>query len=297
MRPVHVGLALLVAVVWGLAFLATRIALDSFSAPELTAFRFLLAAVPAAFLPRPAVSWSGLVAIGATLFAGQFLFQFFAIAGGMPPGLASIVVQTQALFTIVFTALALGQWPSRREVAGGTVALGGLAVIGATIGEDLTVRGLVLTLSSAVSWGIGNVLLKREREVDMLDLVVWASLVPPVPALSLAFLLDGRALLTSLGRASASAIAATLYLGLVATVAAYAVWGVLLRRHPAATAAPFALLVPFVAAVGSRLAFGERFGPARLAGMVLVLLGLAVIVGAVSRRRPTTFAGVEGCFI
>jgi O-acetylserine/cysteine efflux transporter len=36
--------------------------------------------------------------------------------------------------------------------------------------------------------------------------------------------------------------------------------------------------VPFVAALGASLAFGERFGPQRLGGMALVLAGLAVIV-------------------
>jgi O-acetylserine/cysteine efflux transporter len=67
-------------------------------------------------------------------------------------------------------------------------------------------------------------------------------------------------------------------MGLVATVIGYAIWGSLLRRYPAATVTPFALLIPFVAAYASSLAFGERFGPLRLAGMALVLLGLVVIV-------------------
>jgi O-acetylserine/cysteine efflux transporter len=284
MTAIHVALALLVAVVWGLAFVATRVALDSFSAPQLTALRFLVAAVPAVVLPRPAVSWAVLLGVGATLFAGQFLFQFFAIAHGMPPGLASIVAQTQALFTIVFAALALGQWPTRRQMAGSVVALGGLAVIAGTVGQDLTVSGLVLTLVSAVSWGIGNILLKRLHDVEMLTLVVWTSLVPPLPSLALSLLLDRDSLFAAPGRASTAAIVAALYLGLIATVGAYAVWGALLRRYPAATVTPFALLVPFVAAYGSSLAFGERFGPARLAGMALVLLGLAVL--AVSWGAP-----------
>jgi O-acetylserine/cysteine efflux transporter len=83
-------------------------------------------------------------------------------------------------------------------------------------------------------------------------------------------------------------VAAVLYLGLVATVLAYAIWGHLLRRHPAAQVAPFALLVPFVAAASSALVLGERFGPRRLVGMGLVLLGLAIIVrpGAAGVTEP-----------
>ncbi|HUO63664.1 MAG TPA: EamA family transporter, partial [Terriglobales bacterium] len=112
MTPAHVLLTMLVVVIWGVAFVATRIALDVFSAPQLTALRFLIAAAPAVWLARPPLPWRTLTAVGLSLFAGQFLFQFFGIALGMPPGLASVVVQTQALFTILFSALALGERPS-----------------------------------------------------------------------------------------------------------------------------------------------------------------------------------------
>ena len=275
----HVALALLVTVIWGVAFVATRLALDDFSPPALTALRFLIAALPAALLPRPRVPWGALVLVGLTLYTGQFLFQFFGIAAGMPPGLASIVVQTQALFTIVFAALAAGERPTGRQWTGTAVAFAGLAVIAATVGHDLTAIGLGLTAISAVSWGIGNVLIKRLPPVDTLALAVWLSVVPPLPGLALAVLWDGpRALWASWLGASWLALGAVLYLGVVATVLAYAIWGALLRRHPAAQVAPFALLVPFVAAASSALVLGERFGPRRLVGMGLVLLGLAILV-------------------
>ncbi len=279
MTAVHLALAGLVVVIWGLAFVATRLALDDFTPPQLTALRFLIAAAPTLVLARPRVSGSRLVLVGSTLYAGQFLFQFFGIARGMPPGLAAIVAQTQALFTILFAALALTEWPSRRQWAGTLVAFAGLAVIATTVGHDLTLAGLGLTAASAVSWGIGNVLVKRLPPVDTLALMVWLSLVPPLPSLALSILLDGpRALERALATASWLGWSAALYLGVVATVVAYAIWGHLLRRYPAAAVAPFALLVPFVAAYSSSLVFGERFGATRLAGMGLVLLGLVAIV-------------------
>ncbi len=282
-------------VIWGLAFVATKLALESFSPPQLTALRFLIAAGPALILPRPALAWPSLIAIGATLFAGQFLLQFFAIASGLPPGLASLLVQTQALFTIVFAAVALRERPTAREISGVAVAFAGLVLILLTLGQDLTVVGFCLALGSAISWGIGNVLLKRIRDVEMLDLIVWLSLVPPLPSLAISLVLDGPAGFThAVTSASWLAVAAALYLGVVATILAYAIWGRLLRRYPAATVTPFALLVPFVGGFSSALVFGERFGPVRLAGMALVLLGIAVIVlprsgaavHATSRSRP-----------
>ncbi|HEY7039582.1 MAG TPA: EamA family transporter [Methylomirabilota bacterium] len=288
MRPRHLALAIGVVVIWGLAFVATRVALDDFSPPLLTALRFLIAALPAALLPRPRVGARDLVLVGTFLFTGQFLFQFFGIAAGTPPGLASVVVQTQALFTILFSALALHERPSSRQWTGGALALAGLALVAVTVGGDLTVAGLGLCAASAVSWGVGNVLVKRLPSADLLGSMVWMSLVPPLPALVVAVWLDG---LDGIGRAILAAswrgLGSVLYLGLVATIVGYAIWSRLLRRYPAATVAPFALLVPFVAAGGSSIAFGERFGPLRLAGMALVLLGLAVIVISRPRRWVT----------
>jgi O-acetylserine/cysteine efflux transporter len=281
-RP-HVVLAALVACIWGVAFVATRIALDAFSPALLAALRFVMAAAPVLVFARPPIPWSALVLGGLSLFAGQFLFQFFGIALGMPPGLAALVVQTQALYTILFAALALRERPSPRQLAGTALAFGGLVLITATVGADLTLTGLALTMLSAISWGVGNVLLKRLPPVDTVSLMVWLSLIPPLPALAVALILDGpAALVASLARAPWSGMVAALYLGLVATVLAYAIWGMLLRRYAAAAVAPFALLVPCVAAAGSSLVFGERFGPLRL----VVLTGLAVIVLPIALPVP-----------
>jgi O-acetylserine/cysteine efflux transporter len=89
-------LAALTSMVWGFAFIATRLALDSFSAPQLTALRFLIACLPVLFVPRPNIAWPSLVLIGLILFAGQFLPLFLAFGAGMPPGLASVSQQMQA---------------------------------------------------------------------------------------------------------------------------------------------------------------------------------------------------------
>ena len=278
MKARDVALAVLVAVIWGAAFVETRIALDSFSAPQLTALRFVIAALPAIVVSRPPIAVSALVAIGFTLFTGQFLLQFFAIAGGMPPGLASVIVQTQALFTVLLAAIILGERPAPRQLAGMTVALAGVVLIASTVGESLTALGLALGLGSAMSWAVGNILVKRVPRGEMFPLVVWLSLVPPLPSLVLSAALDGpTAVVHAVAAASWASLGAAVYLGVVATIFAYAVWGDLLRRYTAASVAPFALLVPVVGALSSSAVFGERFGPRRLLGMAAVLIGLGLI--------------------
>src|SRR5262249_55171974 len=173
MTAAHVLLALAVAVMWGLAFVATRGALDVVSPPLLTALPFLVAALPALWLPRPRAGWVAIVMGGLSPSTGQFLLQLFGIPLGNSPGPAAVVIHTQALFTILFATLLLGERPSRRQWTGTAIAFAGLAVIAATVGHDLTAIGLCLTGLAAMSFGLGNVLLKRLPPTDTLNLVVW----------------------------------------------------------------------------------------------------------------------------
>ena len=278
MRSRDAMLATLTAVIWGLAFVAVKFGLESFSAPQLTALRFLIACLPIFLVARPAISWFLLVQIGLTLFAGQFLLLFFAYTRGLSPGVASVSQQMQAVFTVLLAAAFLRELPSRGQYLGMGIACTGLALVGSTVGVDLPLAGLALGLAGALSWAVGNVLVKRTANVSVFPLVVWASLVPPLPALALSAVYDRHApLLSAVARASWLSIGAAAYLGVGATVVAYAIWGDLLHRYPAAVITPFAFLAPCVGVAASAIIFGETFGPVRYAGMALILGGLAVI--------------------
>jgi O-acetylserine/cysteine efflux transporter len=279
MRPADVFLAVLVAVIWGLAFVASRLALDELSPALMTAMRFAIAAVPSLFVRRPNVPWTVLIAISGTLFLGQFLAQSWAIAHGVPVGLASVIVQSQALFTVAFAAAAFREIPAGLQVAGIGVAAIGLLMICGTVGFDFSVGAFAVLMISPVSFAIGNLLLRQAREVPMFDLFAWLCLVPPLPLVALAFAVDGaQATWHSLWQMSLTGWASMLFVGAISTSIAYWLWGRLLRDHTAAQVVPFALLVPFVGAAASSVVFGETFGALRLAGMITVVGGIAVML-------------------
>jgi O-acetylserine/cysteine efflux transporter len=278
-KPADVFLAVLVAVIWGLAFVASRLALDELSPALMTALRFAIASVPCLLVRRPNVSWSVLIAISGTLFLGQFLAQSWAIAHGVPVGLASVIVQSQALFTVAFAVIAFREVPTAMQVAGIAVAALGLLMIGGTVGFDFSVLAFAVLMISPVSFAIGNLLLRQARDVPMFDLFAWLCLVPPLPLLALAFAVDGpQATWHSLTRMSLTGWASMLFVGAISTCIAYWLWGRLLRDHTAAQVVPFALLVPFVGSAASSLVFGETFGPLRLTGMLTVVGGIAIML-------------------
>jgi O-acetylserine/cysteine efflux transporter len=279
MKPADIFLATLVAVIWGLGFVASRLALDELPPTLMTTLRFAIAAVPCLFVRRPNVSWPLLIAISATLFLGQFLSQAFGIAHGVPVGLASVIVQSQALFTVAFAVIAFGEVPTRMQVIGIGVAAVGLLMICGTVGYDFSVGAFAVLMISPVSFAIGNLLLRRAREVPMFDLFAWLCLASAVPLSVLTLVTDGPQLAWhALLNMSLTGIVSILAIGAISTSIAYWLWGRLLRDHTAAQVVPFALLVPFVGAAASSVVFGERFGPLRLAGMVTVVVGIAVML-------------------
>ena len=285
MQPRHIVLAAVLAFVWGLNFVFIRLALTDFPPLLLAALRFALAALPVLFLPKPPVSWGRLIAIGGTLFAGQFALLFPAMAVGMPAGLASIALQVQAFITIAIAAAVLGERPSRRQIAGAVVAFAGLVLIGATVGANgVTLAGFLLLVGAATCWASGNVMLRGVGAVDMLPLISWLSLVPILPLFALSLAVEGPARIAEgLAGATWLSLGSLIYIAVVSTIFGYAAWGHLLKLYPAATAAPFSLLVPVSGTLSSALILGETFGPLRLAGMVLILAGLGILV--MPRRR------------
>jgi O-acetylserine/cysteine efflux transporter len=279
MKPADIFLAVLVAVIWGLAFVASRLALDELPPTLMTTMRFAIAAVPCLFVRKPDVSWPLLIAISATLFLGQFLAQAFGIAHGVPVGLASVIVQSQALFTIAFAVIAFGEVPTRMQTIGIAIAALGLLMICGTVGYDFSVGAFAVLMICPVSFAVGNLLLRRARDVPMFDLFAWLCLASAVPLLALTMITDGpqpawHALLDM----SPTGVVSILVIGAVSTSIAYWLWGRLLRDHTAAQVVPFALLVPFVGAAASSIVFGERFGPLRLAGMITVVCGIAIML-------------------
>src|SRR6266446_3138344 len=279
MKPYDVCLAVLVAVIWGLAFVASRIALDEFSPALMTALRFAIAAVPCLFVRKPAISWPLLIAISATLFLGQFLAQAYGIALGVLVGLTSVIVQSQALFTIAFAAIAFREMPTPVQALGIGIATTGLLMICGTVGFDFSAGAFAVLMISPISFAVGNLLLRQAKDEPMFDLFAWLCLVPPLPLLALALVTDGpKATWHSLIQMSLTGFVCMLGLGAISTSIAYWLWGRLLRDYPAAQVVPFALLVPFVGAAASTIVFGERFGPLRLSGMVIVVFGIAVML-------------------
>ncbi|WP_454254734.1 EamA family transporter [Pseudomonas sp. Marseille-Q8238] len=279
MSPKDLLLALVVIVAWGLNFVVIRVGLDDLPPMLLGALRFALAALPVFFVRRPDLPWRWLIAYGATISLGQFVFLFQAMANGMPAGLASLVLQSQAFFTLAFAALFLGERMRGASVLGLLIAGGGLLLIGLQNGHSTSLLGIVLTLVAASMWAMGNVLTRKFGKINLMGLVIWGSLIPLVPFFLLSLWLEGpQRIEHALLNIGPSSIFVLLYLAIIATLLGYGLWSRLLSRYPAGQVAPFSLLVPVVGLSSSAWLLGERLSGLQWLGALLVMLGLLVNV-------------------
>jgi O-acetylserine/cysteine efflux transporter len=279
-------LALLVAVVWGLNFPATVVALEHFPPLLMGALRFALVAVPALLLvPRPQVPLRWLLGVGLGIGLLQFAFVYLGMAAGMPGGLASLVLQASAPFTVLIAGVWLRERITRRQALGIAVAVLGLAAIAVHRAQVAALLPLVLTLCGALGWAFGNVCSQQARAPKPLHLTLWMSVVPPVPLLALSLVFEGPdRVLTALRTAptldALPAVLGLLYIVVLATLLGYGLWNTLLSRHPSSVVAPFSMLVPVVGVLSSWLLLGEQVGA------VEVVAGLAVVTGVLLASRP-----------
>ncbi|QMV65052.1 EamA family transporter [Pseudomonas berkeleyensis] len=295
MSPKDLLLALLVIVVWGVNFVVIKVGLHGMPPMLMGALRFMLAAFPAIlFVRRPEVPLRWMLAYGMTISLGQFAFLFYAMYVGMPAGLASLVLQSQAFFTLFFAALFLGERLRGSNLFGLLVAASGLVLIGLQGGQTMTLAGFALTIAAASMWALGNVVTRKLGKVNLVGLVVWGSLIPPLPFLALSLWLEGPELIgQSLRTLNLNSMLVLAYLAFGATLLGYGLWSRLLSRYPASQVAPFSLLVPVVGISSAALLLGERLGQLQMIGAALVMAGLLInvwggrLLDSWRRREPT----------
>lgn len=273
-----------VVVIWGLNFVVMKVALQDMGPMLLGALRFAAASLPfLLFLARPKLPWRFIAAYGLAQGLGQFGFLFLGLKLGMPAGMASVVMQTQAFFTLMMAGPLLGERATAWQWGGLVVALAGLLVIGSAHGAgpaDMTLAGFLLTLGAALMWAVSNLVARRAAawgSYDALPFIAWSSLFPVLPFLALAAWLDGpQSVLSQLEGARWPALAGVAYLALLATLLAYTLWTRLLQRHAAGRVTPFSLLVPVVGLLAAGLFLDEWPTGMQWIGTAGVLAGLVV---------------------
>lgn len=278
MSKKHQLFAFIVTFIWGTNFVFIKYGLEELPPFLFAAIRFLLVAFPLVFfLKRPKANWWLIASYGLLIGFGQFGLLFYAMQSDISPGLASLVVQTQIFFSIIFAIflfkepIALPQWIAL------AISFSGIALIASKVDSNTTILGLVLVLIAAMSWAMGNMLIKKAGKVEIIAFLAYSSLftVPVLALMSLYF--EGWPLIkSSMQTATMTSVYVVLWQTIGNTLIGYGIWNFLISRYNAATVTPWALLVPVSGMIASYIMLNEPMPLWKIIAALLILTGLGL---------------------
>ncbi|MDF1827505.1 MAG: EamA family transporter [Legionellaceae bacterium] len=279
MHPRHMMLAVFVMIIWGFNFVFVQLGLDEFPPLALCAVRFFLASVPIIFFIKPPkVPWLLIILYSLMAFALHFSFLFVGMKAGVAPGLTSLLAQTQVFFSFILAALFLGERLTQWQIMGASLALVGLVVVAEHLnGVDLTGTGFVWIILGSITWGAGNLCIKKMKGPQGFSLIVWSSFLSFPLLLASSYVLEGpSAVIQSLQHISWRGLSGLLYVAYASTWMGYGLWAWLMSKYSVGTMVPFALLVPVVGMFASSLVLGEGLPAWKLMAAFFIMLGLVV---------------------
>lgn len=278
MKLSHLLLAVLITAIWGVNFSVIKLGLHAVDPFLLAGIRFTLCALPAIlFIKKPDVPWRYLIGYGLVFGIGLWGLVNLGIQAGLSAGIASLLLQFSAFFTLLLGSLVFRERLSRYQIAGGLIACAGLLSIFFITDGSVTISGVLLVLAGAIAWSVANIISKRAGTRQVFAFLVWSSAFAPLPLFLLDGVVNGMAGYRALySHADSLALLSILFQAYPNTLLGYWVWNGLLKRYPVSTVAPLSLLVPVFGILGSVAIFGETLSTQKIAALVLIVTGLAV---------------------
>lgn len=290
MKKKDIILAVLLVTIWGVNFTVIKLGLGGVPSMLLVALRYIFTVFPAIFfIKKPNTEWKYIILYGLTVGVGQFSCLFYSMQIGMPAGIASIVLQIQSFISPVFAMIFLNEKLKLKQIVGFVIASIGLIIIAManTAGgvSSVPFTAILLNLLAPFFWAASNIVARiasdkataKGERLDMFSLVVWSGLIPPIPMLFLALMLNTpQTLLNVLTNLSGMSIFAVVYLAFGATLFGYGVWNVLIGKYPMSKVAPLPLAVPVIALLSAQIILKEQLSSMQLFGALIILMGLII---------------------
>ncbi|HHH0661353.1 TPA: EamA family transporter [Yersinia enterocolitica] len=277
-------IALLSTAIWGVNFSIIKLGLITADPLILAGIRFTLCALPAVFfIKKPDTSWRYIIGYGLLFGIGLWGIVNLGIKAGVSAGIASLVLQFGAFFTMVLGAFLFHENLSKYQYIGIIVALLGLTSIIFISDGSVTFIGLALVLCGAVVWGLVSIIIKKSDTKKVFSFLVWSSLFSPIPLFILSYLFNGPSGFTELAiHFNTTTLFSILFQVYPNTLFAYWVWNSLLTKYPVSVVAPLSLLVPIFGMLGSVMIFNESIPSGKIIAMVFIISGL--IIGLYGKR-------------
>ncbi len=215
--------------------------------------------------------WWRILLLGG-LNIGIFQALLFVAAYRLPGGVAATAGSIQPLLVVWFSWIILNEKPSKRSIIAafaGFIGVG-LLVLGPTARLDYI--GIVAALAGAATMGLGTVLVKRwKRPVSLLVFTAWQLAVGGIVLLPIALVIEGP--ITHL---STTNLLGFVYLGVVGTGLAYALWFRGIEKLKASAVSSLGLMSPVVATLIGFVLLHQTLTLVQLIGIAIVLMSVLI---------------------
>lgn len=200
----------------------------------------------------------------------------FLSPGRAGVGIASVLGNSQPLIVVVLAAIFLGERMTRGKWLTLTLGLAGVTLISSQVlaGPDAYgLSGMALALAASAGASAASVIFKRMSiPVNLLVITAWQLIFGSLPLLAISVLIERDTQVIW----NVQFVGLLLFLALVGTSFANAVWYWLIQRDEVGRLTMFFFLVPIFGLGIAALAFGERISPLEGVGSVLTIAGIGV---------------------
>ena len=274
MSSSEIVMALGVPLIWGMGFVFAKAAIAHFPPILLMALRFSLTAIVLVWFTQvPRGNMRRLFVIAIIAAAIQYSLTFTGLKG-LDAGIAALIVQLEVPFLVLLGAVLLGEQPGLRKWLGIAIAFAGIGLMAYQGDFGASLISVLLVIGGAFFWALGQVMIRNLSDIHGLQVTTWVA-VFAAPQLFVMSLVFESGQIDAVRNADSVVWGAVIYLGVVMTAFGYFLWNTLIRRHEVGTVAPFLLLLPVFSIIGGMLFLGEQPGIEKLAGGLVILLGVA----------------------
>jgi len=277
MKPLHIAMALGIALIWGFTFVTAKVGVAHFPPIFFTFLRFGTVAV--LMLPWLKIMKGRMrEVLIIALLAGVVHFALLYSGMALSPNLSSVAVLVQmgAPFSVIVAYFWLKETVGWARVAGIALSFVGVLLLGFDPAVFAQPLGALLVIGGAFSMSFAMLMMRRLRNVGVLELQAWIAVVA-APLAFIASMIFETGQLREFADPSWQAIGAVLYTAIATSIVGHGGWYWLLQRYNVSQVTGFGLLPPVLAVVFGVAIFGEPLTWKLVVAVVLVTSGLAII--------------------
>ena len=279
MNAKHVVMAFFIVVLWGLNFVALKIAVLSLPPIFLAGLRFLLISIPwIFFVEKPKVSKRQFITLPITLGVLQYSLLYYGMSTGLSAGLSAVILQTQSFFTVIMSTILIKEKLRLNEILGLLIGALGVMILLINNNGDFKIEAVLIILAAAISWGIANIQLKNLGNVNMVSFLIWISPFAAIVLFIISFILEYDLVLNiDFSNVEIKVFLSIFYTAYLSTVIGFTMWQYLLNKYKSVQITPYGLLVPVTGSIFGYIILSEVLEIYQIIAGIVIIIGLMVI--------------------